>query len=159
MAASSIYTYSPSLPAPWWCPALLLFLPGDLLLFQFCSLVMSFFFSFARWWCQLPQDGSCVPGDSGIRLLVPASRAQTMAANFHSGGSTLPPFQSPLWMADCFFSFLMISCVYRTKMTLENVASPSYNINIIPIILRGRVHVIKFHHIFMTRYFIIPSQQ
>ena len=35
----------------------------------------------------------------------------------------------------------------------------SYNITIIPIILRGRVHVIKFHHIFMTRYFIIPSQQ
>ena len=78
MAASSIYTYSPSLPAPWWCPALLLFLPGDLLLFQFCSLVMSFFFSFARWWCQLPQDGSCVPGDSGITLLVRASRAQSL---------------------------------------------------------------------------------
>ena len=30
---------------------------------------------------------------------------------------------------------------------------------VIPIITRGREHVIKFHHIFMTRYFILPSQQ
>ena len=35
----------------------------------------------------------------------------------------------------------------------------SYNITIISITLRGREHVIKFHHIFMTRYFILPSQQ
>ena len=35
----------------------------------------------------------------------------------------------------------------------------SYNITIISITLRGREHVIKFHHIFMTRYFILPFQQ
>ena len=107
-----------------------------------------------------------MPGDSGIRLLVPASRAQTMAANFHSGGSTLPPFQSPLWMVDCFFSFLMISCVYRTKETLKNVASPLYIINIIITILTiwKRHHCLKIdnhihnHHLHSHHYFTMEER-
>ena len=43
--------------------------------------------------------------------------------------------------------------------TMKTVFILLYNITILPIILRGREHVIKFHHIFMTRYFILTFQQ
>lgn len=88
-----------------------------------------------------------------------------------------------MWITNIFSFYYLRFCIYQTFFILPHLFIykndrlwsfmkyfiPTHHkkvflfiitiIIVISIIIRGREHVIKFHHIFMTRYFILPSQQ